>query len=112
MMKIAVLGAGNVGGSLGRALAAAGHEVRLGVRDPNSDKARQAVTDAPEGLGLASIRDALEGAEVIAVTVPWPAAGELLESVGDWGGRVVIDATNRFGVSEHSAGEDAARLAR
>jgi 8-hydroxy-5-deazaflavin:NADPH oxidoreductase len=110
-MKIAVLGAGNVGGSMGRALAACGHEVTLGVRDPNSEKARQAVKDAPEGLRLASIPEVLEGAEVVALTVPWPAAGELLESIGDWGGRVIIDATNRFGASERSAGEDAARLA-
>src|SRR5688500_6892537 len=110
-MKIAVLGAGNVGGSMGRALAACGHEVTLGVRDPNSEKARQAVKDGPEGLRLATIPESLEGAEVVALTVPWPAAGELLESVEDWGGRVIIDATNRFGASERSAGEDAARLA-
>src|SRR5689334_21849322 len=110
-MKIAVLGAGNVGGNLGRALAACGHDVALGVRDPNSDKARQAVKDVPEGLHLSTIPDALSDAEVIALTIPWPAAGEVLQSVVDWGGRVIIDATNRFGVAEHSAGEDAARLA-
>jgi 8-hydroxy-5-deazaflavin:NADPH oxidoreductase len=111
-MKIAVLGAGNVGGNLGRALAVCGHEVTLGVRDPNSEKARQAVKDAPDGMLLASIPDALAGAEVIALTIPWPAAGEVLESVEDWGGRIIIDATNRFGAAERSAGEDAARLAQ
>ena len=32
-MKIAVLGAGNIGGTLGKKWLAAGHEVVFGVRD-------------------------------------------------------------------------------
>ena len=42
-MRIAIMGAGNVGGGLGTALAAVGHEVVFGVRDPDSDKTRQAL---------------------------------------------------------------------
>jgi predicted dinucleotide-binding enzyme len=49
---------------------------------------------------------------MVALTIPWPSAGEVLASVEDWGGRVLIDATNRFGAAERSAGEDAARLAQ
>ena len=37
-MKIAIIGAGNVGGTLGRAWVKAGHEVMFGVRDPSSPK--------------------------------------------------------------------------
>lgn len=35
-MKIAVIGAGNVGGALGTLWAAKGHEIMFGVRDPSS----------------------------------------------------------------------------
>ena len=37
-MKIAVLGAGNVGGGLGKLWAGRGHEVRFAVPDPGSEK--------------------------------------------------------------------------
>jgi len=39
-MKIAVIGIGNVGGTLGPAWANAGHEVIFGVREPNSLKVK------------------------------------------------------------------------
>ena len=43
-MRIAVIGAGNVGGGLGSALAAAGHSVVFGVRDPASPKTTAALS--------------------------------------------------------------------
>jgi predicted dinucleotide-binding enzyme len=39
-MEIGVIGAGNVGGTLGRRWAQAGHAVVFGVRDPNDEKVR------------------------------------------------------------------------
>ncbi len=39
-MKIAIIGIGNVGGTLGPAWAKAGHDVIFGVRDPNSEKVK------------------------------------------------------------------------
>ena len=38
MLEIGVLGAGNVGGTLGRRWARAGHKVIFGVRDPNEKR--------------------------------------------------------------------------
>ncbi|MDX1522321.1 MAG: NAD(P)-binding domain-containing protein, partial [Anaerolineae bacterium] len=37
-MKIAVVGTGNVGSTLGRRWAEAGHQITYGTRDPSSDK--------------------------------------------------------------------------
>ncbi|MFN8559646.1 MAG: NAD(P)-binding domain-containing protein [Dehalococcoidia bacterium] len=39
-VRIAVIGAGNVGGTLGRLWARAGHEVTFAVRDPGATRAR------------------------------------------------------------------------
>ena len=42
MMRIAVIGAGNLDKALGRALAAKGHDVVFGVRDPERSGAKPA----------------------------------------------------------------------
>ena len=81
-MKIAVIGAGNIGGTLGSKWADAGHEVVYGVRS----------SSAP---GTAAVADAVAGAEVVLLAVPGPAAREVLASLGSaLAGKVVIDATN------------------
>jgi predicted dinucleotide-binding enzyme len=81
-MKIAVIGAGNIGGTLGRKWAAAGHEVVYGVRSPG----------AP---GTSAVADAVAGAGVVVLAVPGSAAKDVLASLGAaLAGKVVIDATN------------------
>lgn len=81
-MKIAVIGAGNIGRTLGGKWAAAGHEVVYGVRSPG----------AP---GTAAITDAVDRAEVVLLAVPGTGAKDLLASLGAaLAGKVVIDATN------------------
>jgi len=59
-MRIAVTGAGNVGGTLGRRWAALGHQVTFGVRQGGEVKG-----GAPPGTRVASVADACAGAEVI-----------------------------------------------
>jgi 8-hydroxy-5-deazaflavin:NADPH oxidoreductase len=81
-MKIAVIGAGNIGGTLGGKWAAAGHEVVYGVRSPGIP-------------GTATVADAIAEAEVVVLAVPGPAAKDVLASLGPaLAGKVVIDATN------------------
>jgi 8-hydroxy-5-deazaflavin:NADPH oxidoreductase len=81
-MKIAVIGAGNIGGTLRSKWAVAGHEVVYGVRSPG----------AP---GTAAIADAVAGAEVVLLAVPGTAAKDVLASLGGaLAGKIVIDATN------------------
>lgn len=50
-MKLAVIGAGNVGGTLARRWSALGHEVVLGLREPASAKSRAQAAE----LGLAAM---------------------------------------------------------
>ena len=81
-MKIAVIGRGNVGGTLGARWSAAGHEVVYGVRQPSTPD----TTTVPE---------AVAGAEVVVLAVPGRAARTVLADLGgDLRGKVVVDTTN------------------
>ncbi|HEY8819186.1 MAG TPA: NAD(P)-binding domain-containing protein, partial [Candidatus Limnocylindrales bacterium] len=95
-MRIAILGAGNVGGGLGTAFARTGHEVVFGVRDPASAKTLAAVAAAP-GARATTPADAVEGAEVVVFALRWDAVPDMLEGLPSLDGRIVIDAMNRFG---------------
>lgn len=94
-MRVAIMGAGNVGGGLGAALAAVGHEVVFGVRDPESDKTRTAIASCP-GAKATSFSEALDGADVIAFALRWDAAAAAIQGFPSLTGRIVIDAMNRF----------------
>jgi hypothetical protein len=113
--KIAIIGAGRVGASFGKALAAKGHTILFGVRDPNSEKARAALSDLRDKAIATSIADAITYADLIVLALGWPAAGEVVQAAaGQLKGKIVIDATNRFGeaaLAATSAAEDLARLA-
>jgi predicted dinucleotide-binding enzyme len=43
-MRIAIIGAGNVGGTLGKAWAKKGHEVFYGVREPQEAETQELLT--------------------------------------------------------------------
>ena len=88
-LRIAVLGAGNVGGSLGRIWAACGHQVTFGVPDPEKTKQQM-----PGAAAITTNEEAVSGAEVVALSVPWPAVQEALHSAGELGGKILIDCTN------------------
>ncbi|HMV69644.1 MAG TPA: NADPH-dependent F420 reductase [Myxococcota bacterium] len=93
-MHIGILGAGNVGGTLGRALARAGHHVHYARRDPGSptpDALRH------EGATTGSARDIVARAEVMLLATPWGATQQALTDAGDLGGRALLDATNPLG---------------
>ncbi len=110
-MRIAILGAGNVGGGLGRAFAAAGHDVVFGVRDPESTKTQAALADIPDAVA-ASPGDAVEGADVIVFAVRPVAINATVAELPPLGGRLVIDAMNRFDAEPggHSTTQDLAAM--
>lgn len=93
-MKIAVIGAGNVGGTLGKAWAAKGHDVVFGVRNPRDAKVQAAVKAAGAKARAASVKDAAAQAEVVLFATPWGATQDAIKAAGSLAGKVVIDATN------------------
>jgi 8-hydroxy-5-deazaflavin:NADPH oxidoreductase len=94
-MRIAILGAGNVGGGLGKAFAAVGHDVVFGVRDPESTKTQAALADLPDAVA-ASPGDAVDGADVIVFALRPVAINATVAELPALEGRIVIDAMNRF----------------
>jgi 8-hydroxy-5-deazaflavin:NADPH oxidoreductase len=110
-MRIAVIGTGNIGGTLGGKWRAAGHDVVYGSRSAGSS--------GPGGAPVATIADALAGAGVVLLAIPGPAVAELARThAADLAGKVVIDAANRMGeaaVNSHAditAAAPAAHYAR
>lgn len=97
-MRIAVVGAGNVGGTLGRRWAELGHDVRFGVREPG--KGASAVKGGgalPGGATVTTPADAVRGAEVLLLATPWDAVHDSLRDAGTLDGVVLLDATNPLG---------------
>jgi predicted dinucleotide-binding enzyme len=93
-MNIAIIGAGNVGGTLGAAWATRGHQVIFGVREAADPKLQQLLARAGGNARAATVKDAAAAADVVALTVPWPAAQDALRSAGDLRGKIVLDCTN------------------
>ena len=95
-MRIAILGAGNVGGALGAAFASVGHSVVFGVRDPGSDHCRAALAGARDS-SAATPAAAVADADVIVFALRWDAVQGTIAGLPSLDGKVVIDAMNRLG---------------
>jgi predicted dinucleotide-binding enzyme len=106
-MRVAILGAGNVGGALGAAFASVGHDVVFGVRDPESDRTRAAVA-AASASSAADPASAVDGADVIVFALRWDAAEQMIPTLPSLADRVVIDAMNRFSDPLRSTTDDLA----
>jgi 8-hydroxy-5-deazaflavin:NADPH oxidoreductase len=97
-MKIAVLGTGNIGGTLGRKWAAAGHVVLFGAREPGAAKVRALLAEVGHGATAVSISDAISQAEAVLFAIPGRAVGETAAQLGrQLNGKILIDATNNVG---------------
>ena len=79
-MKIAIIGAGNVGSALGQGWAKAGHTVIYGVRNPGGGK-----TQPPSAAGISSmlVPDAVKQSEVVVIAVPWNAVEDATKATGE-----------------------------
>ena len=93
-MKIAILGAGNVGNTLGKGWANANHEIAFGVRAPQSEKVQTILVQMGSQASAATVPDAVKDADVVVLATPWQSAQAVLESAGDLTGKVLFDVTN------------------
>jgi 8-hydroxy-5-deazaflavin:NADPH oxidoreductase len=94
-MRIAIVGAGRIGGNCARQFAKAGHDV---VVTFSRDQGK--LEELAGEIGASAMPDpaeAVAGAEVVVFSVPWRVIDEALDQVGSLDGKIVIDTTNQFG---------------
>jgi hypothetical protein len=120
-MKISILGAGNVGGALGRAWAKRGHQITFGVPRPNDPKVQSLVAALGPAASARDVAGAAAAGEVVVLATPWLATQEAIRLAGaHLNGKLVIDCTNPLkpdlsGLTvglDDSGGEQVARWAR
>lgn len=87
-MRIAVIGKGNIGGTLGSKWIAAGHDVVYGTKDGSGQ--------GPGGAPVQPIGDAVKDADVVVLAVPGQVVPDVVNEHGAaLAGKIVIDAANR-----------------
>jgi predicted dinucleotide-binding enzyme len=97
---IAVIGTGSVGSALGPRLAELGHTVIYGSRTPERDDV-QALVDATTGNSAATTPPkAAQMADIVLLAIPWNVAEDVLISLGDLSGKIIIDPINPRVVDE------------
>src|SRR5436305_1013497 len=98
-LHIAVLGAGNIGGTLGRKWGAAGHKVAFGVNDPNGKNAQKLRSELGDKVIIGSVAEALStNPEVVVMAVPGTAMdATITQYANQLDSRIIIDTANRMG---------------
>ena len=91
-MKIGIIGAGKVGGGLGRLWTRAGHEVLFSSRHPN--RLKLVVEQAGPGASAGEVADAAGFGEVILFSPNFWSVDDALEAAGPLKGKTVVDVTN------------------
>jgi predicted dinucleotide-binding enzyme len=88
IMRLAILGTGNVAQTLARRLSETGHEVTFGSRDPAS----RTGLNAP----VTSLADAVAGNDVVINATPGAASLEVVGGIGAaaFAGKVLVDVAN------------------
>ncbi|WP_176220603.1 NADPH-dependent F420 reductase [Cohnella massiliensis] len=95
-MKIGILGAGRVGKTIGEGLIRAGHEVRIGSRDPEHAKHREWKREAGGKGDVVSLNEAARFGDPVFAALPWDGLKEALERLepGVLKNKTVVDVTN------------------
>jgi len=102
-MRIAILGAGHIGSTVGRLWHAAGHEVTFAAQDTAEPAAL--ADELGERAHAATMTEAVAAAEVVLVAVPGTAVVDVLTAARSLDGRVVIDAANMMSKDRLSLGQ-------
>lgn len=94
-MNIAIVGSGQIGGTLGSLWARAGHRLFYSFSHDEA-KLERLAREAGNGSRACSPYDAVNHAEVVLFAPPWRAVDEAMKLIGRIEGKVVIDTTNPY----------------
>ncbi|POM26848.1 Rossmann-like domain protein [Actinomadura rubteroloni] len=100
-LDVGVVGAGRVGTALGAALARAGH--RVVAASAVSEKTRERAAERLRGAVLATPQEVVEAADLVLLTVPDDALGDLVAGLTATGvdttGKLILHTSGRYGTS-------------
>lgn len=101
-MKIAVLGTGMVGNTIGTKLIALGHEVKMGSRTSNNEKAQAWVKGAGQHASQGTFAEAAAFGEIIFNCTKGEASVEVLKLAGEnnINGKILVDISNALDFSK------------
>src|SRR5437588_13036501 len=102
-MEYAIIGSGNIGSALARQFARNG--LTVGVATARGvDAAARLVDEVGPQVTPVEVDEALR-ADVVLLAVPFEAVRGLVERVGDWNQRIIVDATNAIDYTDFSAAD-------
>lgn len=90
-MNILIIGAGNVGGTLGKRWSEAGHNIYFGVRNPEDSK----YAAIREYAHIKSLDGAVGESDLIVLATPWKATKEVVTNLSSHlDNKILVDCTN------------------
>jgi predicted dinucleotide-binding enzyme len=92
-MRIAIIGAGSVGATLGQAWLKHGEDVSWGVRNPADPK----LANLPKAR-IKAPAEVADAADIVVIATPWPATETAVKGLGNLRDKIVIDCTNPLGM--------------
>jgi predicted dinucleotide-binding enzyme len=101
-MKVAIFGTGDVGRALGRAFVTLGHDVKMGAREANNQKAVSWAKESGPKASAGTFADAAEFGELAVLATLGSANKDVLKAAGPerLAGKIVIDTTNPLDTSK------------
>ncbi len=110
-MRIGIIGAGMIGGTLGELWAKAGHEVLLSSRHPET--LRELANRVGHGLRVGTPEEAAAFGEVVLLAIPFGATPGLPEALKrSLSGKVLLDAGNMYPQRDGAAAVEAQKEGR
>ncbi|MBD24832.1 MAG: hypothetical protein CMG46_07480 [Candidatus Marinimicrobia bacterium] len=97
---IAIIGTGKVGSTLGKRWADLGYKIIYGSRTPDTNRVKT-LTKATGYRASAEINEAAaKKAELLLLAIPWNAAEDVINGMGDLTGKILMDPINGLKVRD------------
>ena len=90
-MKIAIIGTGKLGSTIGKIWAEKDHMIMFGSRDPQ--KAQKLADSIGSGASGGTYEEAAKFGDIIVLAVPWSGAKESIKTAGNLDGKILVDST-------------------
>lgn len=107
VFQIGIIGSGNIGGTLGKHFAKAGHQVLFSSRHP--EQLTDLVSEAGSNAKSGTLKEAADFGEIILLAAPFGKTPSIKDEIGSLEGKVLIDANNYY--SQRDGDEPAKEMA-